>query len=113
MCVLFFLEFLIFGLFARFVIGFTDAAGSVIDFVLSQTESVQYSYVYKEGIRPNNKNSRTLQSLSLTADDRMKGADGKYFDEYGLFVDYYGDSSYANKWIMAAKEEISTDFSTG
>jgi hypothetical protein len=71
-------------------------------------EKLSYSY----SIRQDNKNSRTLQSLSTNASISMKGPDGKYYTEFQLFYDYYGDTNYGDKWITAAYKKQNTGFSS-
>jgi Low iron-inducible periplasmic protein len=37
----------------------------------------------------------------------------EYHSDFQKFVDYYGDTDYADKWIKAASYELSTEFSSG
>jgi hypothetical protein len=71
-------------------------------------ETLSYSYL----LRKDNKNTRTLKSLSTNAVTSMKGPDGKYYTEFQLFYDYYGDTNYGDKWITAAYKKQNTGFSS-
>jgi len=43
----------------------------------------------------------------------MKGPDGNFYKEFGLFMDYYGDADYGDKWITAAARKQKTGFKSG
>ena len=92
----------------------TGFAGSgaieLISLGTSQTVD-KYNYTYDQ--RHDNKNARTLQGFSTTAVDKMKSAiTGQYYPDFATFLDYYGDTDYADKWVMAAASGNSTNFST-
>lgn len=76
---------------------------------VSNGKTDEYSYVYDN--RRGNMNIRSLQLLSTNASTSMVGPDGKFYKEFGMFVDYYGDSNYADKWITAAAKKLNTAFS--
>jgi hypothetical protein len=69
-----------------------------------------FHYTYDN--RADNKNTRTLQRLSTMANTTMKGSDGKYYKEFQIFVDYYGDYDYGDKWITSAYKKQNTAFSS-
>jgi hypothetical protein len=70
-------------------------------------------YSYNE--RRDNKAARTLQYLSTSAEERMRSCEScPYFPDFQLFKDYYGTSSYADSWIMAAFfRNVTEDFTYG
>jgi len=91
-----------------------DNGGGSVRFVLAGDADTKYTeYTYEYNQREDNMNSRTLQSMSKTAEARYKLATGSYFDEYRTFVNYYGDYDYADKWIMAADAAKNTNFKSG
>lgn len=73
---------------------------------------VDSTFEYYYNNRMNNKNLITLQSLSTNASLTMKGPDGNYYKEFNAFVDYYGDTNYGDKWIVAAMNKTETAFSS-
>jgi len=95
---------------------FPDADGStMVRFVNSENSSFflfddVYEYEYDQ--RVDNRNSRTLQGLSLTAKDRFMVA-GQYFDEFQKFVNYYWEYEYADRWITSADQQAFTNFKSG
>ena len=99
---------------AVFLAGFANAANSTIR-LKQYNGSTTEEYLYEYDQRGDNRNSRTLQHLSLTAQDRFQGPNGGggYFDEYSQFIDYYGDHDYADKWITAAYRFENTNFTNG
>lgn len=78
-----------------------------------QQDSQGTEFEYEYDVRAGNKNSLTLQSLSTNATVSMKGPSGSYYKEYQLFLDYYGDKDYGDKWITAAARKTHTGFATG
>lgn len=73
---------------------------------------------YEYNIRLDNNNGRTLQTLSTAANVTMrKGGESclicPYYEDFLKFKEYYGDTTYADKWIMAAFNAHSTEFSSG
>ena len=73
-----------------------------------------FSLTYEYDIREDNDNDRTLQSLSTRADKEMKACDVcPYHEDFQLFLNYYGDADYANRWIMGASYRRQTNFKTG
>lgn len=60
-----------------------------------------------------NKNGRTIKGFSKgDARHRVESnPQQEYYKDMGMFVDYYGSSDYADKWIMAALSGGSTGFS--
>jgi hypothetical protein len=86
-----------------------------VGFVQNGTLTVGDSLVVEYGydVRKDNKNVLTLQSLSLNAPRTMKVSGGKFIAEYQIYLDYYGDELYANKWIESAADSNFTDFSSG
>ena len=60
-----------------------------------------------------NKNGRTIQGFS-TNDARHRvesNPEQEYYKDMAMFVEYYGSSDYANKWILGALNGGSTGFS--
>lgn len=82
---------------------------------VARDSGIHYQYKYDE--RKDNRNALTLQSLSTLAGDKMrKGGECTvcpYIDEYQMFINYYGDKNYADKWILAASYSQHTNFETG
>jgi hypothetical protein len=76
---------------------------------VSNGKTDEYSYIYDN--RRNNMNTRTLQSFSTNATTSMVGPDGQYYKEFAIFVDYYGDANYGDKWITSAARKQNTAFS--
>lgn len=72
---------------------------------------VAFPYTYN--IRSDNKNGKTLQQLSTMAGSIMRKEGGEYFDDFDLFVKYYGQPDYANRWITAAIDKTATNFPSG
>lgn len=72
--------------------------------------NVPYTYTYDK--TADNRNVRTLQGFSTTANTRMRPDQDKdpYFEEFQKFVDYYGDYDYADRFVQAAFEGKKTDF---
>jgi len=76
-----------------------------------------YNYTYD--IRLDNLNGRTLEGLSVHAKGTMKKGGGidcdacPYIDDYQVYLDYYGDTDYANIWFSSASYNKSTTFSSG
>ena len=68
----------------------------------------EYSYDNRE----DNNNIHTLQKLSTNASTTMKGPDGVFYKEFQLFVDYYGDTNYGDKWVTAANKKVNTNFTS-
>jgi hypothetical protein len=85
--------------------------GFVQDGTLTVGDSLVVGYDYD--IRKDNQNALTLQSLSLNAPRTMKVSGGKYISDYQIYLDYYGDELYANKWIESAADGNFTGFSSG
>jgi hypothetical protein len=73
---------------------------------------IQNSFKYKYDNRRNNLNLISLQKLSSNAGETMKGLDGAYYKEFNVFVDYYGDTNYGDKWVSAAFNKVNTGFSS-
>ena len=73
---------------------------------------VDKKFEYSYDNRQDNRNIHTLQKLSTNASITMKFPDGSYYKEFQSFVDYYGDTSYGDKWISAARWKRNTDFSS-
>ena len=78
-----------------------------------QAAATGKTFAYSYDDRLNNQNSLTLQSLSKNATNSMKGPSGAYYPEYQLFLNYYGDTDYGDKWINAAAIKANTNFATG
>lgn len=95
-------------------LGFADKNGATVKFVREgekESDAVEYSYDYS--VRKDNMNARSMQMLSRSAGERMKGYDGEYFEDFRHFVDYYGSSDYADKWILSVAKSTVTTFSKG
>lgn len=74
------------------------------------TKDQSVSYTYNPS--SNTESARTLQGFSTTAVTRMRPDQDKlpYFEEFQKFLDYYGDTDYADKYIQAAFAGESTSF---
>jgi len=74
------------------------------------TESYHYSYDSEK----DNRNGRTLASLSVDADKRMRSSkNNEYYKVFQTFVSYYGTPTYGDEWIRAAAEGRETTFKRG
>jgi hypothetical protein len=94
------------------VSGFKDG-GSVSLVLAGQKSSAGTQFGYLYDVRVDNYNNVTLQGFSTNAAVSMKGPSGVYYDEYKQFLDYYGDTDYGDKWVMAAANRNKTGFKTG
>jgi hypothetical protein len=79
-----------------------------VSFVSNGT-TVEYLYYYDN--RRNSSNTRTLRSFSSNASTSMVGPNGTYYTEFQMFLDYYGDTNYGDKWFTAAAIKRNTAFS--
>jgi hypothetical protein len=68
----------------------------------------KYSYEYDA--RLDNINWLTLQSLSTNAETTMKSLSGSYYSDFQKFVEFYGDTNYADKWVLGAANGEDTAF---
>jgi hypothetical protein len=59
-------------------------------------------------------NDRTIQGFNTRAREKMrKCASCDYYEDFQKFVDYYGDVYYADIWVSAAFNEVTTAFDNG
>lgn len=72
-------------------------------------QKLDYTYDPKTA----NVNKRTIQKFSTSAEEKMYRCDNCPYDTYRKFREYYGFFDYADKWIMAAFEGKSTEFTRG
>jgi hypothetical protein len=81
----------------------------------SETQGEKFEYTYlNEDIRTSNFNGRTLQSFSTLASQEMRLCPQcAFYPDYQQFVDYYGDEAYADKWVLAAFHNTTTQFTAG
>jgi hypothetical protein len=86
--------------------GFKDSG--TVTVIRDGKEPLEFEYKYN--IRKENLNTLTLQSLSTTAETAMKVVDGNYIPEYQVYVNYYGDYDYGDKWVSAAEAGTNTGF---
>jgi len=70
---------------------------------------IRYSYSITEG----NYNDRTLQGFSQRLEQTELDCPNCPHKDAKMFTDYYGQSDYGDKWIMAAFDGQSTEFSNG
>lgn len=80
----------------------------IIPVATSQTID-KFAYAYDS--RVDNKNWLTLRSLSTNAATTMKSLSGSYYEDFQKFVDFYGNTDYADKWVMGAAKGEDTAFS--
>jgi hypothetical protein len=79
----------------------------------SPDKAENFNYMYDN--RHGNKNDRTIQKFSTDAAKVMKNCDDGsdcYHDDFQKFINYYGDTDYGDKWIIAAAEGLSTEFTS-
>ena len=61
-----------------------------------------------------NSNGRTLQGFSSGAESKMyNGCIGCPYKDFMMYYDYYGDFTYADKWVSAALAGTATAFTSG
>lgn len=79
----------------------------------SEDEHFDYTYDGRE----DNDNDRTIQKFSTNAATEMQRCVGEndcvFFPDYQLYIDYYQNRAYANKWFTAAFQEENTEFLGG
>jgi hypothetical protein len=70
---------------------------------------------YDYSLRDDNRNGRTLQYFSSTANTRMRlgGPDDDYFPAFETFFNYYGAFDYADQIVTAALEGRDTNLARG
>ena len=103
---------LLVGIQLYFFTGFAE--NGLVSFIPLGSAGAVDKYTYSYDIRQDNNNDRTIQSFSTKAEEKMRPAPGQaYFKDFQTFVDYYGDTDYANKWILAAFGGNSTSYSSG
>jgi hypothetical protein len=72
------------------------------------------AFAYHYNIRPDNWNGRTLQLFSTSAGSTMRSCPTCPFHaDFQKFYDYYGNTSYANAWVMGAFFNSTTTFVHG
>jgi len=94
---------------------FTDS-GTVVVVQKNQLSSQSKRFNYKYNPRLDNNNARTLQTFSTTAHNVMHplgDMNAPYIPDYQVFLDYYGNTEYANMWVMAANGGKDVTFSSG
>lgn len=93
------------------------AGSGQLEFIPIANPDVATIFNYTYDIRADNKNFRTIQMFSTEAFKAMKNCPDSsiecFYDDFQLFVDYYGDTDYGNKWINAAANGTNTGFKTG
>jgi len=93
-------------------IGFSSSG--VIEIQNQATETYAFNYTYD--VRRDNDNLLSMKGLSTKASlDLAMCSTGNCTQarEFQLFVDFYGDEDYGDKWIVAAAEGNTTMFSSG
>merc|ERR1712106_426415 len=71
-----------------------------------------YPYTYEP--MKDNKNGRTIQGFSTSAESKMYTCtNGCPYAEYNKYFEYYGDHDYADKWIMAGLKGEKVTYSSG
>jgi hypothetical protein len=58
-------------------------------------------------------NGRTLKQLSINAASVMRDPAGSFFEDFQIFMNYYGQPDYADHWIQAAIAKNATNFRSG
>jgi hypothetical protein len=72
-----------------------------------------HAFKYEYNAREENENGRTLQMFSTLANKTMERPNGRYIEEFKMFMDYYGETDYADKWIYSASENQEASYKTG
>jgi len=71
-------------------------------------------YPYTYDIEKDNKNGRTIQGFSTSAESKMYECNnGCPYTEYEKYFKYFGDHDYADKWIMAGLKKEKVTYSSG
>lgn len=60
------------------------------------------SYPFTYNASTNNKNGRTIRGFSTDDSKHRVNGSGEYYKDYAAFVEYYGATDYADKWVTAA-----------
>ncbi|CAB9510543.1 expressed unknown protein [Seminavis robusta] len=76
-------------------------------------DPVIYNLDYTYNALSDNKNGRSLQSISTNARDTMYNCDNCPYGTYEKFFNYYSSFDYGNEMIMAAFTGGSTNFANG
>lgn len=71
------------------------------------------TFAYSYDVLSDNRNERTLQGFSTTAEEKMYRCENCPYVTFEKFYQYYGAFDYANQWVMAAFDGRSTTFSKG
>jgi len=87
---------------------FSETGNITLGYSKIQTK-VNYSY----NIREDTKSDRTLQRFSTDSESQMWSCKNCPYDDYQKFVNYYGESDYANQWIIAAFKSAKTNLLIG
>jgi len=73
--------------------------------------NIDWNVTYQYDIREDTRYSRSLQKLRADAESNMPLS--SEHDHYLKFLNYYGQSDYANQWILAAFNSGNTNFDNG
>lgn len=80
--------------------------------VLYTNTSVPIPYQYD--VATGNTNGRSLQYFSATANTTMRpDSTSPYYSDFQKFLNYYGNTDYGDRWIMAALDGTATNFASG
>jgi hypothetical protein len=61
-----------------------------------------------------NINGRNIQGFSTNTDKHRINGEGAFYPDFNMFQEYYGTTSYADDWIVAALSKGATEgFSNG
>ena len=71
------------------------------------------NFAYTYDPKTDNVNKRTIQSFSTGAEEMMYRCENCPYNMYKKYRDYYGSFDYADKFILAAFDGTSTQFSRG
>jgi hypothetical protein len=71
------------------------------------------SFNYSYDVRIDNKNGRTIRSLTVQAGGYMRDPALEYYPDFKIFNDFYGQPDYADHWIMSAISKSNTQFKSG
>lgn len=89
------------------------ASGTVRIAPLGGARSQGHDFPYSYNVRVANMNGRTLRQLSINAASVMRDPAGSFFDDFQLFLNYYGQPDYGDHWIESALAKNTTNFRSG
>lgn len=60
-----------------------------------------------------NMNGRTIKGFSTSTDSHRVNGSGEFYQDFDMFQEYYGTTSYADEWVSAALSQTRTQFTNG